>query len=332
MKWVIEENFENIAKFLGDLFNKTPEEINERFVNIPVMFLLKFIDENDDDKILGTIVGVKDEVAPNILELIHVAFLPDIDLQELNVFYKLINFCKMEFVEAIYAFNMSDQSFININIDKLPDEVMVHKRMSLLLTKEHYVQKWYDLGKTHLLKEKYDSLDFNRSFKLKKGRRTQEFKLKALYEVSTDKIARLMNVVYSKVDFTDNVVLLSKHFSSYNISLMMKLISGYYGRLSNKTSMLVENSKGELVGYILNMAPVDKKGVIVDLVVHPDYRGIGLGKVLFRNTIIKYYEEDKCETVSLAVTSNNDIAKILYLKNGFEIVGKEGKEAFLFID
>ncbi len=330
MKWVIEENFENIAKFLGDLFETTPEEINARFVDIPVMYLLKFVDK--DDKILGTIVGVKDEVAPNILELLHVAFLPEVDLKDLNVFYKLINFCKMEFIEAVYAFNMSDRSFININLDKLPDEVKLHKRMNLQLTKDKYKKKWYNLEQKYIVKEKHDFLKFHKYFKLKKGRRSYEFKLKALHEVSTDKIARLMNTVYSNVDFTDNVVLLSKNYSSYNISVMMKLISGYYGRLSNTISMLAENSKGELVGYVINMDPLDKNGVIVDLAIHPDYRGIGLGKVLFRNTIIKYFEEKGCESVSLAVTANNDTAKILYLKNGFEIEGKEVKEAFLFVD
>ncbi len=56
MKWVIEENFENVANFLGELFDKTPKEINERFIDIPVMLVLKFID--DEEKILGTLVGI----------------------------------------------------------------------------------------------------------------------------------------------------------------------------------------------------------------------------------------------------------------------------------
>jgi len=330
MKWVIEENFENVANFLGELFDKTPKEINERFIDIPVMLVLKFID--DEEKILGTLVGVKDEVAPTILELLYIAFLPDINFKELNVFYKLINFCKMEFIEAVYTFLISERSFVNVDLDHLPDEIKVHKRMNLTISRDNYKQKFYDLEKKHIVKEKYDFLKFHKYFKLKRGRKSHEFRLKALHEISTDKIARLMNTAYSDVDFTDNVVLLSKNYSSYNISVMMKLISGYYGRLSNTISMLIENSKGELVGYIINMEPQDGEGVIVDFAIHPRYRGIGLGKVLFRNTIIKYFEEKECESVSLAVTADNDIAKILYLKNGFEIVGKAGKEGFLFVD
>ena len=80
------------------------------------------------------------------------------------------------------------------------------------------------------------------------------------------------------------------------------------------------------------MEPTDKHGFIVDLAVDPNCRGFGLGKVLLRNTVIKYFEDKACENISLAVTSNNDVAKILYLKNGFEVVGKEGKEGFLFVD
>ncbi|MCE7743233.1 MAG: GNAT family N-acetyltransferase [Candidatus Heimdallarchaeota archaeon] len=204
--------------------------------------------------------------------------------------------------------------------------------MNLSLSLENYKKKWYDLEGKYIVKEKHDFLKFHKYFKLKKGRKSHEFRLKALHEVSTDKIARLMNKTYSDVDFIDNVVLLSKNYSSYNISIMMKLISGYYGRLSNTISMLIENNKGELVGYIINMDPQDGVGVIVDFAIDPKYRGIGLGKVLFRNTIIKYFEEKKCEEVSFAVSSGNDIAKVLYLKNGFEIVGKEEKEGFLFVD
>lgn len=330
MKWVIEENFENVANFLGKLFKTTSEEINKRFCDIPVMYILKFIDENDN--ILGTLIGVKDEVAPTILELIQVAFLPDISLNDLNVFYKLINFCKMEFIEAIYAFNISETSFVNIDLNQLPDEINVHKRMNLEINTENYKKKFYDLEQKHVVKEKLDFLKFYKYFKLKKGRKSYEFRLKPLHEVTTDKIARLMNKAYSDVDYTDNVVLLSKNYSSYNISVMMKLFSGYYGRLSNTSSLMVENNKGELVAYLINMEPQDNLGVIVDFAIDPEYRGIGLGKVLFRNAVLKLFEEKNCEKIIFAVSNGNDTAKILFLKNGFEIVGKEEKEGFLFVD
>jgi len=332
MKWVIEENFENIANFLGKLFETTPEEISKRFVDIPVMYLLKFVDEDKDDKILGTLVGVKDEVAPTIMELLYIAFLPDANLEKLNAFYKLINFCKMEFIEAIYGFNISENSFVHIDLEKLPDEIMIHKKMNLLLTRENYKKKWYDLEQQNLVKEKHDFLKFYKYFRLKKGRKSKEFRLKPLHEVTTDKIARLMNKVYSNVDYTDNIVMLSKNYSSYNISVMMKLISGYYGRLSNTCSLMVENNKGELVAYLINMEPQDKKGTIIDLAVDPEYRGMGLGKLLFRNAILKLMEEKQCDSVSFKVSVDNEVPKVLFLKNGFEIVGKEEKEGFLFID
>ena len=204
--------------------------------------------------------------------------------------------------------------------------------MNMKLSLENYKQKWYDFEKKYLVKDKHDFIEFNNSFKLKNGKKSFDITIKPIHEISTDKIARLMNKAYSKVDFVDNIVLLSKNFASFNISTMMRLISGFYGKISSELSMMVENSKGDLVGYIINLEPRDKQGYIVDFVVDPDYREAGLGKLLFRNSIIRYFEEKNCESVSLAVTSNNTKAKTLYLKNGFEIVGREGKEGFLFIE
>ncbi len=330
MKWVIEDNFENIANFLGELFNITPEKIVERFVNVPEMFVLKFLDNSG--KILGTLISVKDEVAPTIVELLYIAFLPEIDFQENNAFFKLINFCKTEFIDVVYAHNFNSEGFVNIHLEKLAEKITTHKRMNLNLSLETYKQKWYDLEKKNILKSQYDFLKFNKTIKLKRGRKSYEFRIKPIHEISTDKIARLMNKVYSNSKFVDNVVLLSQKFPSYNISIMMKLLTGFYGKVSNDLSMFVETTKGELVGYVINLEPIDKNGFTADFVIDPAYQGMGLGKVLFRNTIIKYFEELKCNNISLAVTATNDAAKILYLKNGFKVVDKEFQEGILFID
>ena len=89
MKWNHEIEFDNIANFLGKLFNKTPEDIKERFENIPDMYVLAFKDDSD---IKGVIVSIRNDKADNILETIYVAFEPDFNFKETNVFNKLNNF------------------------------------------------------------------------------------------------------------------------------------------------------------------------------------------------------------------------------------------------
>ena len=329
MKWNHEEEFENVAVFLGNLFDKTPEDITDRFLNIPETYVLAFKEEID---IKGVLISIRDEKAYNIMELLYAAFEPNFNFKEGNVFNKLMNFCKKEYIDIIFAHTINENSFVNVDIEKLTKLVAIYMRVGMNLSLSDYKEKWYDKDKNELPKISTDSLEFHEKFKVSRKKKSKKFTLVGLNEVSWTKVAELQNKVYSNIDFEDNINILSKYSIDYNISLISRLFSGYYGSLSEETSYFALTEEGEIAGYIITLAPIDQRGFIVDFAVNPSYQSFGLGKALFRNTIIKYFEELNCENIGSAVTLANKRAIGMYQENGFEIEGKEGKEGILFVD
>ena len=329
MKWNHEEEFENVAVFLGNLFDKTPEDITDRFLNIPETYVLAFKEEID---IKGVLISIRDEKAYNIMELLYAAFEPNFNFKEGNVFNKLMNFCKKEYIDIIFAHTINENSFVNVDIEKLTKLVAIYMRVGMNLSLSDYKEKWYDKDKNELPKISTDSLEFHEKFKVSRKKKSKKFTLVGLNEVSWTKVAELQNKVYSNIDFEDNINILSKYSIDYNISLISRLFSGYYGSLSEETSYFALTDEGELAGYIITLAPIDQRGFIVDFAVNPSYQSFGLGKALFRNAIIKYFEVLNCENIGSAVTLANKRAVGMYQENGFEIKGKEEKEGILFID
>lgn len=329
MKWNHEEEFENVAAFLGKLFDKTPEDISDKFLNIPETYVLAFKEETD---IKGVLVSIRDEKAYNIMELLYAAFEPNLNFKEGNVFNKLMNFCKKEYIDVIFAHTINENSFVNIDIGKLTNLVAIYMKVGMNLSLSDYKEKWYDKEKNELHKISTDNLEFHKKFKVSRKKKSKKFTLVGLKEISWTKVAELQNKVYSGIDFEDNINILSKNSVDYNISLITRLFSGYYGSLSEETSYFALTDEGELAGYIITLAPINQRGFIVDFVVDPSYQSFGLGKALLRNTIIKYFEELNCENIGSAVTLANKRAVGMYQENGFEIKGKEEKEGILFID
>jgi len=329
MKWNHEEEFENVAVFLGNLFDKTPKDIKERFLNIPETYVLALKEETE---IKGVLISIRDEKAYNIMDLLYAAFEPDFNFKEGNVFNKLMNFCKKEYIDVIFAHTINENSFVNIDVEKLTNLIVIHMRVGMNLSLSDYKEKWYDEEKNELPKISTDNLEFNKKFKVSRKKKSKKFTFVGLNEVSWTKVAELQNRVYSDIDFEDNINILSKNSLDFNISLITRLFSGYYGSLSEEASYFALTDEGELAGYIITLAPIDRRSFIIDFAVDPSYQSFGLGKALFRNAIIKCFEELNCENIGSAVTLANKRAVEMYQKNGFEIKGKEEKEGILFID
>ena len=329
MRWREETNFNNIASFLGLLFGTDSKEINKRFVDLAEMFVLKFID--DDEVIHGTIIAIRDNKEPSIVELIYTAFDVDFDFELYNPFQRLINYSKTEYIDFIYTNTyVNENSFVNVDLDYLSNYLTTRERVTMNLDEKKYKSLWYDEAGEKLDILKYDYLKANQSIKLSKKRKSAKFKMFGLQDVTPEQIAVLQRKVYSTTDFEDNLHILSKEKSDYNLLHTTRLLNNYYGELDKDISLLAFTDKGKLVGYILGMKTFIKSGFIIDFAVDPKYQGYGLGKVLFRNAIIKYFEKFNCENVGVEVTLSNEKTVNLFLSNGFEIV-KTGKEGILII-
>ncbi len=329
MRWAEEKEFINIAKFLGRLFSADSEEISERFVNLDEMFVLKFIDE--DQEIHGVIVSIRDNKEPSIVELIYTAFELDFDFEMHNPFQRLINYAKSEYIEYIYTNTyISENSFVNVDLDHLSNFLTTHERVTMNLSEKKFKDLWYDETGEKLDLQKYDYLKPNQSVKLSKEKKSARFKIIDMKGIDTKAVASLQRSVYSNVDYEDTVQILSSEKSNYNSILTSRLINNYYGELDEEISVVAITDKGLPAGYVIGLKPFLKSGFLVDIAIDPKYQGYGLGKVLFRNAIIKYFLKYKCENVGLSVTFSNEKAINMYLNNGFEIV-RSGKEGIIII-
>ncbi|MCK5141593.1 MAG: GNAT family N-acetyltransferase, partial [Candidatus Heimdallarchaeota archaeon] len=305
MRWREETNFNNIANFLGQLFGTDSKEINERFVDLEEMFVLKFVD--DDEVIHGTIIAIRDNKEPSIVELIYTAFEVDFDFELHNPFQRLINYSKTEYIDIIYTNTyVSENSFVNVDLDYLSNYFTTRERVTMNLSEKQYKSLWYDETGEKLDLLKYDYLKANQSLKLSKKKKSAKFKMFELKDVTLEQIATLQRKVYSTTEFEDNLHILSKEKSDYNLIHTSRLLNNYYGELDEDISLLALTDKGILAGYILGMKSFIKSGFIIDFAVDPAFQGYGLGKVLFRNAIIKYFEKFNCENVGVEVTLSNE--------------------------
>ena len=329
MKWQEETDFNSIASFLGQLFGTDSKEISERFVDLAEMFVLKFIDEAE--VIHGTIIAIRDNKEPSVVELIYTAFKADFDFETHNPFQRLINYAKTEYIDFIYTNTyVNENSFVNVDLDYLSNYLVTRERVTMNLDEKKYKSFWYDETGEKLDILKYDYLKANQTIKLSKKKKSAKFKMFGLQDVTPEKIAALQRKVYSSTDFEDNLHILSKEKSDYNLLHTNRLLNNYYGELDEGISLFALTDKGKLAGYILGMKSFIKSGFIIDFAVDPTLQGYGLGKVLFRNAIIKYFEKFKCENVGVEVTLSNEKTINLFLSNGFEIV-RTGKEGILII-
>lgn len=81
--------------------------------------------------------------------------------------------------------------------------------------------------------------------------------------------------------------------------------------------ILIAESDGQIVGYILGYIKSDRSGSIKILAVDPDYRRQGIGQKLI-NAALEKMKKSGCEEVFLKLRTNNSTADNFYQEIGFE--------------
>lgn len=74
-----------------------------------------------------------------------------------------------------------------------------------------------------------------------------------------------------------------------------------------------------IAGYLCAEQVLDE-GHILNLAVHPDFRGMGVAKVLVKQ-VMEEMRQKGCRVLYLEVRSSNAIAKRLYERFGFRVIG-----------
>jgi len=114
-----------------------------------------------------------------------------------------------------------------------------------------------------------------------------------------------------------------------------------------KSFFVAETYEGEIVGYVMcrvervlskiSSFRLKKSGHIISIAVIPEYRGLGIGKLLMLNALKSLKEEYGCEESFLEVRVSNKIAIKLYLDLGYKIVDVlksyyiDGEDAYMMV-
>jgi ribosomal-protein-alanine N-acetyltransferase len=76
---------------------------------------------------------------------------------------------------------------------------------------------------------------------------------------------------------------------------------------------------GKVVGYLCTNVILDE-GHILNLAVHPEYRGLGIASLMIQE-VLEIMKSDNCRSVFLEVRISNEEARKMYEKFGFELLG-----------
>jgi GNAT superfamily N-acetyltransferase len=85
----------------------------------------------------------------------------------------------------------------------------------------------------------------------------------------------------------------------------------------NKDRLWVAEIEGEIIGSVAVFGRSESEAQLRWFLVHPNYRGLGLGKLLFQEAI-QFCKECKFKTVFLWTFRGLDAARYLYVSAGFE--------------
>ena len=98
-------------------------------------------------------------------------------------------------------------------------------------------------------------------------------------------------------------------------------LAGYQREIASPNSTLLAISLAETVIGIGCLWAILEEAHIIILIVHPDYQGQGLGKLLF-TALLQDALNRRLERATLEVAASNQVALSLYKKFGFHIAGK----------
>jgi len=88
---------------------------------------------------------------------------------------------------------------------------------------------------------------------------------------------------------------------------------------NNLSIYFVAKTADRIIGYA-SMWKVLNEGQIMNIAVHPEFRGVGVGRNLI-TALINISKKEEITDLILEVRRSNIIAKELYLKFGFQIEG-----------
>lgn len=125
------------------------------------------------------------------------------------------------------------------------------------------------------------------------------------------------NLEISDMTISDFEIIAPKLFLDYDDFWSPETLKA---ELANENShYIVAKSKEEILGFAGIWKSVDDIH-ITDIVVKKSYRGNGIGNLLLQK-LIELTKELNYTELTLEVNANNEIAKKLYLKNGFKELG-----------
>jgi len=94
----------------------------------------------------------------------------------------------------------------------------------------------------------------------------------------------------------------------------------FYNEIRNPKSMpRVAKIEGRAAGYLCSSLIVDE-GHILNLAVHPDFRGLGVASALIQD-MIDHLRQEGCRFIFLEVRNSNAAAKKIYEKFNFKFIG-----------
>ncbi len=126
-----------------------------------------------------------------------------------------------------------------------------------------------------------------------------EFELRPLTADALDAVAEMEQMIFSE--------------PWSRAALELLLGDGY-------VALAVQETSGRTVGYA-GMLLAPDEGQIINVAVHPDARGQGLGRLLMQG-LIAAAREKKLAVLSLEVRAGNERAIGLYRSLGFSVVGQ----------
>lgn len=122
---------------------------------------------------------------------------------------------------------------------------------------------------------------------------------------------------YYVIDFPSESAI-SRLEKTENKAYLDILISDDIGEL------LIDNETDKLIGYVF-VNNAEDKGFIFNLVVLPEFRGMGYSHILVEDAIHKF------GGIDLVVKEDNQIAIDLYLKHGFDFVAADTEDGELYM-
>jgi len=110
-----------------------------------------------------------------------------------------------------------------------------------------------------------------------------------------------------------------RRFRIYSLLHFLRCLSRLFLKRENIVLALKEN--GNVVGGLIVTINHNKKTASVGHVsIAKEYRGRGLGTFMISETI-KFFEHKNIKKIVLSTDFKNEVAKKMYLKNGFQITG-----------